>query len=187
MGKADVDCNVGTGSIQVGRTTVPLWPCTRPHIGLGQPQELTLFQVSSVPGTGANPLVSYDVTPTSGSSGGMQLSIAGHALLHVRRWSIHQFLGTSINTAGSATIGTGLTVTSGGATITAAGVAISAGGLAVVGGSATDTLKVTGNQGFYNTAPISKQTVSGSKASNAALASLITALAALGLVTDSTS
>jgi hypothetical protein len=98
-----------------------------------------------------------------------------------------QFIGMSINTAGSATIGTGLTVTSGGATITAAGVAISAGGLAVVGGSATDTLKVTGNQGFYNTAPISKQTVSGSKASNAALASLMTALAALGLVTDSTS
>jgi hypothetical protein len=98
-----------------------------------------------------------------------------------------QFIGRSINTAGSATIGTGLTVTSGGATITAAGVAITAGGLAVVGGSATDTLKVTGNQGFYNTAPISKQTVSGSKASNAALASLMTALAALGLVTDSTS
>jgi hypothetical protein len=113
----------------------------------------------------------------------MQLSVNGHP--HMSGGG--QFIGTSINTAGSATIGTGLTVTSGGATITAAGVAISAGGLAVVGGSATDTLKVTGNQGFYNTAPISKQTVSGSKASNAALASLMTALAALGLVTDSTS
>ena len=183
MGKAEVDCNVGTGSIQVGRTTVPLWRCTRPHIGLGQPQELTLFQGSSVPGTGANPLVSYDATPTSGSSGGMQLSVNGHAYY----MSGGGLSGTRINTAGSATIGTGLTVTSGGATITAAGVAISAGALAVVGGSATDTLKVTGNQGFYNTAPISKQTVSGSKASNAALASLMTALAALGLVTDSTS
>jgi hypothetical protein len=91
VGKAEVDCNFGTGSIQVGRTTVPLWRCTRPHIGLGQAQELTLFQVSSVPGTGANSLVSYDVTPTSGSSGGMQLSVTGHALLHVRRLSIHRY------------------------------------------------------------------------------------------------
>jgi hypothetical protein len=102
------------------------------------------------------------------------------------RWGWSRIHHTS-RIQGSATIGTGLTVTSGGATITAAGVAISAGGLAVVGGSATDTLKVTGNQGFYDTAPISKQTVSGSKTSNAALASLMTALAALGLVTDSTS
>lgn len=46
--------------------------------------------------------------------------------------------------------------------------------------------KVVGNIGFYNTAPQSKQTVSGAKGSNAALGSLMTALAALGLVTDST-
>lgn len=48
------------------------------------------------------------------------------------------------------------------------------------------TLSVTGNAGFNNTAPISKPTVTGSKASNAALASLITALASYGLITDST-
>ena len=39
--------------------------------------------------------------------------------------------------------------------------------------------------GFNNTAPIAKPTVTGSKASNAALASLLTALASYGLVTDS--
>lgn len=40
--------------------------------------------------------------------------------------------------------------------------------------------------GFYNTSPVAKQTVTGSRAGNAALASLLTALAATGLITDST-
>lgn len=40
--------------------------------------------------------------------------------------------------------------------------------------------------GVLNTTPATKQTVSGSRGSNAALASLITALATYGLVTDST-
>jgi hypothetical protein len=40
--------------------------------------------------------------------------------------------------------------------------------------------------GFYGTAPISKPTVTGSRGGNAALASLLTAGAALGLWTDST-
>jgi hypothetical protein len=42
------------------------------------------------------------------------------------------------------------------------------------------------NIGFYGTAPASKQTVTGSRGGNAALASLITALATIGLITDST-
>jgi hypothetical protein len=41
--------------------------------------------------------------------------------------------------------------------------------------------------GFNNTTPISKPTVTGSRGSNAALASLCTALANLGLITNSTS
>jgi hypothetical protein len=41
--------------------------------------------------------------------------------------------------------------------------------------------------GFFGAAPASKPTVSGSKGGNAALGSLITALAALGLITDGTS
>jgi hypothetical protein len=40
--------------------------------------------------------------------------------------------------------------------------------------------------GFFNTAPASKPTVTGSRGGNAALASLLTALAGLGLLTDST-
>lgn len=40
--------------------------------------------------------------------------------------------------------------------------------------------------GFYTTAPVAKQTVTGSKGANAALTSLMSALSTLGLVTDST-
>jgi len=41
--------------------------------------------------------------------------------------------------------------------------------------------------GFYNTAAATKQTVTGSRGSNAALTSLLTALATIGLITDSSS
>ena len=40
--------------------------------------------------------------------------------------------------------------------------------------------------GFFNTAPAAKPTVTGSRGGNAALASMLTALAGLGLLTDST-
>lgn len=52
----------------------------------------------------------------------------------------------------------------------------------VLGQSSTDKI------GFYGVAtPVVKPTVTGSKGSNAALTSLMTALVALGLVTDTTS
>jgi hypothetical protein len=55
-------------------------------------------------------------------------------------------------------------------------------------GTANHTLDGTANQiGFYGTAPAAKQTVTGSRGGNAALASLITALATYGLVTDGSS
>lgn len=61
-------------------------------------------------------------------------------------------------------------------------------------GTATETVKMPGgafvggtgkNVGFYGTAPIAKPVVTGSRAGNAALASALTQLAALGLITDS--
>lgn len=54
-------------------------------------------------------------------------------------------------------------------------------GLVTVGGD----LKVVGKSGFNNTAPIAKPTVTGSRGANAALTSLLTALANYGLLTDS--
>ena len=47
-------------------------------------------------------------------------------------------------------------------------------------------MRVIGNVGFYNTAPVAKPTVSGAKGSNAALGSLIAALVSQGLITDTT-
>jgi hypothetical protein len=41
--------------------------------------------------------------------------------------------------------------------------------------------------GFYDATPVTKPTVTGSKGGNAALASLIAALASQGLITDTTS
>ena len=45
--------------------------------------------------------------------------------------------------------------------------------------------KIAGNIGFNDTTPIAKQTVTGSRGGNAALASLLTALASHGLITNS--
>lgn len=50
-----------------------------------------------------------------------------------------------------------------------------------------DGVRIDSKVGFNTTTPIAKPTVSGSKGGNAALASLITALANYGLITDSTS
>jgi hypothetical protein len=47
------------------------------------------------------------------------------------------------------------------------------------------SLQVTGNVGFYGGVPTTKPTVTGSRGANAALASLLTALAGLGLIVDS--
>lgn len=54
--------------------------------------------------------------------------------------------------------------------------------------TATTAIMLDASQhGFFSTTPISKPTVTGSRGANAALASLCTQLAALGLITDSTS
>ena len=50
-----------------------------------------------------------------------------------------------------------------------------------------DSLTVVGKLGINGSTPPNKPTVTGSRGSNAALASLLTALASYGLVTDSTS
>lgn len=57
-------------------------------------------------------------------------------------------------------------------------------GLTVFAGNVA--LPASGDLGFYGTTPAAKPVVTGSKASGAALASLLTGLASLGLITDST-
>lgn len=48
------------------------------------------------------------------------------------------------------------------------------------------SVRIVDKVGFYDTTPQSKQTASGSRGGNAALASLLTALATLGLITNDT-
>jgi hypothetical protein len=61
------------------------------------------------------------------------------------------------------------------------------GGDIIVVPTGTPDVKLAGKVGFNNTAPIAKPTVTGAKGGNAALGSLLTALANYGLVTDSSS
>jgi len=58
--------------------------------------------------------------------------------------------------------------------------------MTVVATIVTSISLATGALGFYGATPVAKPTVSGSKNGNAALTSLMTALASLGLVTDTT-
>jgi hypothetical protein len=53
--------------------------------------------------------------------------------------------------------------------------------------SITGSVRLNGTVGFNGTAPVAKPMVSGAKGGNAALASLLTAMASYGLISDSTS
>lgn len=57
---------------------------------------------------------------------------------------------------------------------------------AVLAAGGSQTITVALPVGFYGQPPVAKPTITGSKAANTALASLITALASQGLVTDGT-
>jgi len=67
-------------------------------------------------------------------------------------------------------------------------------GITIVGTSLTldsnttlnGMLTINGNLGFYDHTPVTKPVITGSKSGNTALASLLTALAGMGLLTDST-
>lgn len=84
-------------------------------------------------------------------------------------------------TAGATGVGVTLAAAGGDSNVA---LTLAAKGSGVIGVSSPTRFASTA--GFNNTAPIAKPTVTGSKGANAALASLMTALAAYGLVTDST-
>lgn len=84
-------------------------------------------------------------------------------------------------------------VTDGGATpLNLDGGALTVGTVSATGIVTGGNFQHTGNAGstgigFFNTTPAVKQTVTGSRGSNAALASLLTALAGYGIIVDSSS
>lgn len=93
--------------------------------------------------------------------------------------------GNAIVLAGGSEPGT--TTTGGDCTI-ASGTGTSNPGSVFIYTGATQRFKANATGiGFFNSTPVAKPTVTGSKGGNAALASLLTALSNLGLVTDSSS
>lgn len=65
--------------------------------------------------------------------------------------------------------------------------ALDSGGIALQSNTGTKVFVNATGIGFYGTGGVAKQTVTGSRGGNAALASLLTALANIGLITNSTS
>lgn len=148
---------------------------------------------------GSAPALSQAITPTM--TGKWTFTVAGAAVLVQNDTGLLQFrntAGTEVAQAGTlkSWLGSGTNVTDFSLGSVAAfnlfasassNAAVSFTSTAMVIGNTTDnlTLKIVGNIGFNNTAPISKPTVTGSKGANAALASLLTALASYGLIIDS--
>jgi hypothetical protein len=117
-------------------------------------------------GSSQGGVVAY-ATP-SAAEGGMNIATANDSYMQLGGW------------IGSLTVG-GRVKAYGGAHATAPATVELLSGTAV-----KFAINATGI-GFFATAPVAKPTVTGSRGSNAALASLLTALAGLGLLTDSSS
>lgn len=121
---------------------------------------------------------------------GYVTSAASFVVLTFNGWSVTdnstQMI-WSVTPGGSTTLTEAMRLQASGILTIGATTASGAAKLQITGGTSTDTLTVSGNTGFFGTAATTKPTVTGSKGANAALASLMTALAGLGLVTDSTS
>lgn len=97
---------------------------------------------------------------------------------------------TFINRQGAASVGIGSGYTSTSGTLVLANLtcntAVTGSPAATLGATTVTTLAISGNVGFYGHAITAKQTVTGSKGGNAALTSLMSALVAIGLFTDTT-
>lgn len=78
------------------------------------------------------------------------------------------------------------TTSTGGDLIVASGTGTTANGSVKINSGSTTRIQANGTGlGFFNATPIAKPTVTGAKGGNAALASLLTQLVSLGLITDS--
>ena len=125
----------------------------------------------------AHPLRWADLTPPFPAGGlavGSDLTVAGD----LRAGDVAL---TGDLVVGGATTLAGLVTTTIG--LTAGGLVTASNGITIGGALDHDGSTV----GFYGTAPVAKPTVTGSRGANAALASLLTALASLGLLTDASS
>lgn len=128
------------------------------------------------------------VAHLQGGAGGSTSGTGGNAMVEGGAAATH-------GDGGSVLINGGAAASTGGAK-TGGSITLTPGALAGGGADGTVKLKTAGGTtrievdstglGFFATAPVAKPTITGSRGGNAALASLLTGLANLGLITDST-
>ena len=201
LGTVFLDCNQGYGAtlfplpVRITNTVA----ATSSGSTNGSPLKFdSEFWDSDFAGTGTVNTSGIAVTQITGNTAFTAAMVGNTITINSVPYTVASFVdGTHITLTTSAGTQTGVSWS---ATLAASG--LDEWTAQTIGGSGSDgtsTLEVThtgssglaGVQfncpvGFNSTAPIAKPTVTGSKAGNAALASLITALASLGLVTDST-
>ncbi len=154
-------------------------------LNAGATSVTTLTASSTLGVTGASTLAATSVTTLSVSS---TLGVTGTSTLGVLNagaTSVTTLAASStLNVTGTSTLGT---VNAGSLTATSltlgSGDIVSMGDLTMSGTFDHDGSSI----GFFGSAPNTKQTVTGSRGTNAALASLLSALANYGAITDSTS
>lgn len=130
--------------------------------------------------------VSFDGNVSLGNAGTDTITVVG-ALVAQNDVTLGNAAGDTITITGTATFAQNTTFSGG---ISTGASSAFSGGISVAGGYAQSTGDFTlpnTNLGFFGAAANSKQTVTGSRGGNAALQSLLSALANYGLITDSSS
>lgn len=153
----------GTGTVTIAPATAG--SINNVSIGAVTPQNGT-FKSLQTDGT-ANVLLGTDATSTDTISRGVNSGVGGGAAQYVRVGGVAVIgIGNKSRLNGGAYDGTPYFFSN-----------------AVV--EFSNGARFNGNMGFYGAAAVAKPTVTGSRGGNAALASLLTALANFGLLTDS--
>ena len=124
---------------------------------------------SAVVGTGTNNILTFFPGPASNSPVTMQVSGTAGVVINAPAIQLGSAGGNQLNITAGASSANNLFMS-----------ALGTGPIVI------NNLKISGNIGFNNTPPIAKPTLTGAKGSNAALASVIAALVAYGLATDTT-
>lgn len=204
--------SVGTGTTAARADHVHALPFTPVQAALGAASGAVGINDQNLTGVGASfafsslasgPTIAQPIIAGFGATTGNDLTV-------VAQPGQAQTGGAANNNGGSLVLHGGLAGTGGGGAAGVQGsVQIVGGDVVVQAGATTGTLQIEGlgsggivmtggtvfvndvkfgaKTGFNNTAPIAKPTVTGAKGGNAALGSLLTALANYGLVIDSTS
>jgi hypothetical protein len=171
----DAITDLGSGLKDV--LCIPKGSLIRQWTGAGAPASYIYFATNTAAGSSSLQLAdsSFKVSETSTGSEQFRVTVTTNAV---------NFLGTIAGATGTSP---GLEARGADANANLRLIGKGTGGPALIdGGGATKISVGTTGIGFYGTAPAAKPAITGSRGGNAALADLLTKLAALGLITDST-